>query len=176
MRLVLFIALGATLGSVSNAEDTSGILCPYHEEFLVSFTSWEKEDTFSIDLLGDDCAKSIRVITVRDSNNRPIYTNSVRLQQLAAQPLSYDDTLESTLEAIRKSISGKRSSALPEFESPNADPENFYQGGEENRKNYERARAADSPVMCVRFAWEYWECFWYDSQKRSVKYLYGIGA
>lgn len=174
IQLVLWITL---LYSVSvNAENLDVISCPHHEEFSVSFTSWDNQDLFSIDLLGDDCSNSVRVITVRNSSGRVIYTNSVRLQQLSAQPLRYDDVLVRTVEAIRKSISGASTKDIPAYNSPDVDPENYYQGGEENRENYEKARSLDKPVMCVRIGYEYWECFWYDPDLRATNYLYGFGA
>ncbi|GJL95996.1 MAG: hypothetical protein DHS20C05_24010 [Hyphococcus sp.] len=142
----------------------------------VSFTDWGSKDRFSIDLLGDECSKSVRVLTVRASNGYVLYTNSVRLQQLAVQPLEYEDVLERTLESIRKSVSGNRTNEIPTFDSIPLDDENFYTGGEDNRENYEKAREADKPVMCVRMGYEHWDCFWYDASKGYVKYLYGFGA
>lgn len=142
----------------------------------MAFTDWGASDRFSIDLLGGDCTKAVRVITLRDSAGYPIFTNAVRLQQLAAQPLSYRDVLQETIAFIRNSVDGTRTSSLPAFDVSMLDDENFYQGGLENRENYERARRMDRPVMCVRIGYEYWECFWFDPDARTTKYLYGFGA
>lgn len=131
--------------TIADASAQAAMNCAVNSEKTVSISNWETKGTVSAQADGDTCGQALVRLLVRDGNNKIVFTMTAPARDFGVEPDADGVSLKS---AIEKSLpqNSARASSFPQWNGSDTKP--F--GTEFDQATYEKLRAADVPIICLK--------------------------
>jgi hypothetical protein len=149
--------------------------CAWDETRNLPFLSWEEESDVTIKVYGADCDYSVLQLIVHDESRRVYLDEIVRLGAITANRETGDD-MPRIMKRYWEEIGPSRTSELAPWAPAEEMFEKHYQWSAVEKDDYERARTADAPLICMRIYYETANCYWYDPVARRARHVASYGV
>jgi hypothetical protein len=175
LLLSLLMAATITFFSISADAAEGEISCPHKEQKPISFMKWDTRDSLTLELLGDDCTKSVVVLVVRDEHGAPQFWDAWPLWNLSVYSLEEENQVGITFRDLQN-INVTNSKDIEPYTADFFQDGYFYLGEFMTPEKFKTVRKSNVPVLCIPVHYENTRCYYYDEEEHVTVMLYGFGA
>lgn len=136
--------------------------CRFEETRPIAFASWEEADKATVRIIGDTCTNATLLTTIEDTHGVIRFSHAAIFHELTSEPtdaLTPKD-VQDVINLVWLMLGPNRTSEL----LPWKEPQEFYDLFDEipllAHDEYEHARSADRPYICVQNYYEGADCYW----------------